>query len=336
MSDISVVMCTYNGEAFVEEQLHTILGQTLEPAEIVVFDDQSSDRTIQIVQQVAATSGIPIRLTINERRLGFADNFLAACQAATADYIAFSDQDDRWKPHKLERTRAAIDDYDALLCAHSVEPIDATGTVLEEKPAKPQGARLLRAATPLGNFYGFTMLFPRSLLARIPAEERGLDPHTREAPLSHDRWIYFLATTFGQAVFLEEPLAEYRQHDSQLYGHEEARGLRERITTRARSGEEQSRYLASFAAHRASLLANPPAGEDAAVWRTKQSEWQRVERNYLRRADFYRSANFASRTRSLMGNASRSTYRQVSSGGLGAKGFVEDLVVLLATPFSNE
>lgn len=103
--DVTVVMCTYNGERYVEEQLRTILAQTLPPAEVVVSDDGSTDKALHIVESVAQTCDIPVRVHRNADRLGYAENFLQACGHVRTRYIAFSDQDDEWAPTKLATAR---------------------------------------------------------------------------------------------------------------------------------------------------------------------------------------------------------------------------------------
>lgn len=330
MSDVSVVMCTYNGAGFVEEQLRSILDQTTPPAEIVVYDDRSTDATPDIVRRVGAGTDVPIRFSVNASRLGFADNFLAACRAATGTYIAFSDQDDRWMPRKLEAARTALVEYGACLCTHAVELIDAAGNVLST-PSGGAGATLLERPDPFGNFYGFTMTFERSLLNRIPADVRGLDPHSPGAPLSHDRWVYFLATTFGRTVVLDEPLAQYRQHAGQLYGGEQARGLGERIATKIAVGERQSAYLAAFAAHLADLLESSPPGVETDAWRSGAARWRRLHNRYTDRARFYGRSSAWARAATLLSSCSRRAYTEPSAGGLGHRRLLEDVAVALVS-----
>src|SRR5690242_20360071 len=77
---ISVALCTYNGAAFVEEQLRSFMAQDRLPDELVVCDDRSTDHTAAIIASVAAEAPFPIRLTVNEERLGSTRNFEQACR----------------------------------------------------------------------------------------------------------------------------------------------------------------------------------------------------------------------------------------------------------------
>lgn len=164
--DISVVMGTYNGAAFLREQLTSILDQDLRPLEVIVADDGSSDETVQIVQQLADVAPIPIKLVQNSVNLGFGENFLAACDHASGQFIAFSDQDDIWYPSKLQASRTALTSTASLLCVHAVDDIDAHGQFLRRNDQRIGGTQVIERleGDPWDVFYGFTMLFERSLL----------------------------------------------------------------------------------------------------------------------------------------------------------------------------
>ena len=99
-NNISVVMATFNGARYLDEQLQSIVEQTILPEELIICDDGSSDNTIQIIQNYEKI--LPIKLIINVLRLGVAANFKkAAALAKQGNYIAFADQDDIWNLDKL-------------------------------------------------------------------------------------------------------------------------------------------------------------------------------------------------------------------------------------------
>lgn len=96
---VAVVMCTYNGEKYLRQQLDSILAQTYPIQELIVQDDCSTDATLAILQEYEAK--VPFMQVIeNTHNLGFNLNFKTACMRATADLIAISDQDDVWMPEK--------------------------------------------------------------------------------------------------------------------------------------------------------------------------------------------------------------------------------------------
>ena len=217
--DISVAMATYNGERYLDAQLESLAEQTRRPAELVVCDDQSTDGTRQVVRAFARRAPFPVVLEVNPRRLHFADNFLKAAGLCTAPLVAFCDQDDVWRPHKLAAVARAVADTDACLVAHNCTNVDAEG--------RPTGSfvqttadRTLSGADlhPWGFFYGFSCTFRRSLLDLAPADRRPIDLIDPVRSLSHDRWVAFLAALHGHAHVLEEPLADYRRHEHNASG----------------------------------------------------------------------------------------------------------------------
>ena len=96
---ISVAIATYNGQEFIKEQLLSILNQTMPVDEIVICDDQSSDDTVRIIQELLCDK---IYLYQNEKNLGNKLNFKKAPSYCKGDYIFLCDQDDIWKPNKVQ------------------------------------------------------------------------------------------------------------------------------------------------------------------------------------------------------------------------------------------
>jgi glycosyltransferase involved in cell wall biosynthesis len=97
---VSVAMCTYNGEKFINLQLDSILAQTYHNLELVIVDDGSTDETFNIISDYAKKDG-RIKCFKNEVNLGFNKNYERAIKLTTGEFIAISDQDDIWLPHKM-------------------------------------------------------------------------------------------------------------------------------------------------------------------------------------------------------------------------------------------
>lgn len=96
-----MVMCTYNGERYLREQLDSIVNQTYPIYELLVQDDISTDSTMAILEQYAAKYPF-IRYTRNTKNLGVAANFKSIFYQAKGDYIAIADQDDIWMLDKIQ------------------------------------------------------------------------------------------------------------------------------------------------------------------------------------------------------------------------------------------
>jgi glycosyltransferase involved in cell wall biosynthesis len=331
MSDVSVALATYNGARHLREQVESILGQTEPPAEIVICDDGSTDDTIRILRDLADESDVPIHIHRNERRLGFSDNFLKAARLTKGRYIAFSDQDDRWEPGKLERSRRALRVHDAVMCTHQVMLMTEEGSPLRLDPQMISTSTVVEAMTtePFGLYFGFTMTIDRRLLDLIPGSRKGLDNFTTTEVLPHDRWVYFLATNFGRSVALAEPLAHYRQHRSQAYGVRPV-SLLQRFRNKVDEGPVKLAFLATLAQKRAALIEEyqPEVCTDGGrrvEWRQVHDRWRRVADFYWHRRDLYLASPFLLRAGKLASNAGRGMYRTVPKGGLGPKRFLEDV-----------
>lgn len=124
MQQVSVAMATYNGAAFLGEQLASIRAQTLLPSELVVCDDGSTDDAVIILEEFARTAPFPVRIERNEKNLGHADNFLKAASLCRSPLVAYCDQDDVWAPKKLEIGADRIIVDNSLIALHQVTVTD--------------------------------------------------------------------------------------------------------------------------------------------------------------------------------------------------------------------
>ncbi|RRA47457.1 glycosyltransferase [Acidipila sp. EB88] len=217
---ISVALCTYNGTRFLQQQLDTIAAQTRQPLELVISDDRSTDGTIEMLEAFARTSSFPVRIHQNAQQLGSTRNFDQTIRLCRGEYIALSDQDDRWVPEKLARLGKLLDEdagagmafSDASLIDDTSQP---TGGLLwqsfrfpeqvRERFAHDPGAVLLERPVVTGA----TMLFRRSLLR-----------HFKSIPTSwvHDGWITWMSVLWSKPLFTAQLLTEYRVHASQQLG----------------------------------------------------------------------------------------------------------------------
>lgn len=103
-SSYSVVMAVFNGQDFLFDQLESIRLQTLKPTEVIIFDDCSTDSSVEIIREFISRYSLPNwKLKINETNLGWRKNFYVALTHANEEYVFLSDQDDIWELDKCER-----------------------------------------------------------------------------------------------------------------------------------------------------------------------------------------------------------------------------------------
>ena len=102
---VSVAMCTYNGQRFLDQQLQSFLDQTVQPDELVVCDDVSSDDSMAMVEAFAARAPFTVKLFRNAQNLGYSRNCERAIAQCTGDLVLLCDQDDVWDRRKIEILR---------------------------------------------------------------------------------------------------------------------------------------------------------------------------------------------------------------------------------------
>ena len=227
---ISVALAAYNGERYIAEQLASIAAQTLQPAELVVTDDSTTDLTRNVVLSFASGASFPVHYHRNTERLGFRDNFLKAALLCRSDYVAYSDQDDVWLPTKLERCANALSAEHTVLAIHGAHITDESLRVVStlKQGFDTDAVKRPLSLQPLpGIGFGFTMVFERRLLTLVPQHLRPECPAERASvgevdtpkrATAHDLWTYLLASVFGNTAQISEPLALYRQHQTNAYG----------------------------------------------------------------------------------------------------------------------
>lgn len=221
---ISVALCTYNGESFIAKQLESILQQTVSVDEIVIFDDCSSDATVQIIENIQANSSISIRLTRNEKNLGYIKNFEASVKACSGDLIFFSDQDDFWVPQKVEKMLSLFEKNQTWTAVFSnARVVDQLG-----QPKGYSSFEAIEFTTELQDQWqqggAFEILLRGYVVTGATlAIRKGIVPHIFPVPmiieeLIHDGWIALYLSMFNQIGFTNECLIDYRTHEKQQVG----------------------------------------------------------------------------------------------------------------------
>lgn len=130
-ADVSVIIPAYQAENTIARALDSVLAQTALPAEIIVIDDGSQDRTREVVSAyVAKESACKIRL-FEQKNLGAGAARNRGLLAAEKTLVAFLDADDAWLPEKLSRSLAAMTTAAADLVSHDyLRAEDETSTYI--------------------------------------------------------------------------------------------------------------------------------------------------------------------------------------------------------------
>lgn len=329
---ISVAMATYNGQAFIKQQLQSIMEQTHLPAELVITDDTSSDKTLEYIEEFAQTAPFPVRVHRNPVRLGYRANFMSAMSLCQSDLIALCDQDDVWDPNKLAAAAAAFENPETLLFFHSAWLIDQTGGRIgpAEIYSLPPRSTPLTAHTLFGPF-GFSMVFHRSLVQFSDLWPRSVDANDPKSPAGHDHWLFFLASVFGDIVYDDAKLTGYRQHQNNTFGFRSS--LISRLLYKLRLFKNNaSRYakLSHVAAVRAEILSKSQS-RLSGVWldraRAGQQGCQRMADRLALRARLYSSGSLAERAQIFLRLRRSNAYSVDNGFGLTHEVMVKDMTL---------
>jgi glycosyltransferase involved in cell wall biosynthesis len=208
-------MTTYNGAAYVGQQLESLARQTMSPIELQIGDDGSTDETEAIVADFAKSAPFPVTFVRNETQLFYGENFIRTALRCSGDWIAFCDQDDVWDHRKFEWASGAIDrgPADLNLLVHNAVVTDERlnpGRLLHDYPSGETVTSRLQLP-PEWYSWGFTQIFSSALVRDIPSEERVSFPWHKHRD-AHDVWIALLANCTGSVLRSSNSFALYRRH----------------------------------------------------------------------------------------------------------------------------
>jgi len=214
---VAILLCTFNGERFLAEQLDSLEGQSHKNWVLVASDDGSNDGTVDILLKYQAKWPRGKMSIRQGPQKGFSHNFLSlACDLEVrANHYAFCDQDDFWLPEKLKIALQTIYAHQGI----GTPFVYCGRTTYVTEQLVPCGISPLfvfppsfRNALVQSIAGGNTMVFNQSAKSLI--EQVGpLDV------VSHDWWIYLLVSGVGGEVFYDPvPQLLYRQHDYALVG----------------------------------------------------------------------------------------------------------------------
>ncbi len=209
--NIAVLMSTYNGAAFLQSQIESILSQTIaSQLELFIRDDGSTDGTKDILEKMAASPNIHVEYGSN---VGFINSFLTLLKnCGEFDYYSYSDQDDVWLPQKIERAVAALEKERTTVPTLYFSNYDYYNASMQflghaHAPQNISFPNCLVDCAPLG----FTCVMNKAardlIAARIPVHACG-----------HDWWTYMVCCGLGKVIFDDVSTVRYRRTGNNVSG----------------------------------------------------------------------------------------------------------------------
>ena len=215
---IEILLATYNGEKYVGEQIDSIINQTYNNWELLIRDDNSKDRTLEILKEYEKKDKRIKVIEDKKGNLGFVKNFEELLNNSKEDWVMFSDQDDYWLENKIEKYVAILNtsSEDILkkpMLIHSNSFIcDDNLEIIKDEFINSKIANKYNE----DDFYfayfvqGSTVLINRAII------DLAL-PFSKNVTV-HDRYFHLLAEFFGKRIFINESLIKYRQHSNNKIG----------------------------------------------------------------------------------------------------------------------
>lgn len=263
---ISVAMATYNGEKYIQEQLESILKQTLPAQEIIIVDDCSTDSTWSILESFAVRHEC-IQIYKNPNNYGVVKTFNRALSLTNGEYIALADQDDFWVSQKLEVLIANIGD-NLLIHSDAYVVNDKLQIINSSFLGTKAFTKKISNYFVFNDVHGCTALVRRELLNLALPIPDGF--------YLHDHYLAIFAAALKKITYIDQPLIYYRQHEANVVGvnkiddyedyQNHFRVLHDSLTLLSQPSFKQSLELSYGIDFYRSNLLNTPAGFRTYCW----------------------------------------------------------------------
>jgi glycosyltransferase involved in cell wall biosynthesis len=218
---VSVCMATYQGERYVERQLRSILEQLGASDEVIVVDDCSRDRTVEVIESLDDPRIKVFRNPINRREVY---SFGRAIEIAKGDIVFLSDQDDIWLPGRMQLMIDRLQQSGTALITSNFEWMDADERPLDvafDGVSSMASVRHFRNIADIfigkTNYFGCAMAFKREFVALIAPIPSYVE--------SHDLWIALAANQIGSNLHIDDKTLRKRRHDTNATSTVSSRSL---------------------------------------------------------------------------------------------------------------
>lgn len=220
---VQIVMAVFNGENYLNEQIKSIQNQSFKNWELLISDDNSTDRSLEIVT-AAAMNDRRIKIVLNGRSFGCArDHFLALTNIANAPYLMYSDQDDIWDCNKIEITLAAMKEAETgtsckpILVSTDLRVVDSNLNVIDQSFLSLSGMKADKR--DFGYFLSSCLVTGCTMMINEPLKKLAARPVLNaDRIIMHDWWLSLIASAFGECIYVPQSTISYRQHGNNSVG----------------------------------------------------------------------------------------------------------------------
>ena len=215
---VDVLMATYNGEKYIEEQIESILNQTYKNIQLIISDDCSTDRTREILKKYENNE--KIKIFYQEENLGYIKNFEFLLKNVKNDLYMLSDQDDVWKSEKIEKAVEKLRTENLDLVFGDLEVVDENlNTIYKSFDKYMKVDRKINKC--IGNYklqYLYNCITGCTILSKKEFLKEILPLPTDSKYMLHDYWIGLIVSLHGKIGYINETYIKYRQHGNNQVG----------------------------------------------------------------------------------------------------------------------
>ncbi len=218
---IDILLATYNGEKYLIEQIESLLNQNYKNIRLIISDDCSTDKTIEILKKYEEKDN-RIELYLQKQNLGVVKNIEFLLKKVQSPYYMLADQDDYWLPEKIEKSLENLKKEQADLVFTDLEVVDENLNILYK--SFNDYMLLTRKIKKYINSYKLNYLYNCitgcTILAKKETLKFILPLPTTSKHLIHDYWIGIMVSLNGKISYIPEKYIKYRQHGNNQVGTE--------------------------------------------------------------------------------------------------------------------
>lgn len=224
ITDVYILMATYNGQSYIKEQIDSLLNQTYKNWQLIIHDDNSTDNTIEIIKEYMVKYPKYIKLIDDNISTGGAkDNFIFLLENIdnNYNYIMFCDQDDIWLEDKIETTLLKMKQMENMYSKEKPIMIYSNLNIVD-KNLNDLGSDMFQLNNYSSKRDNIYKLMVGNYITgnTIMINKIALDfvlPMSKNA-IMHDWWMALIISKFGYLKPIEKSLTLYRQHDNNVCG----------------------------------------------------------------------------------------------------------------------
>jgi len=246
---IDILLATYNGERYLPSLSRSLRAQSFADFTVLCRDDGSRDGTAALLARLEREDK-RFRILYGSPSGSASGCFFALLRASDAPYTMFCDQDDVWHADKVEKTLRAMKAAEAkygtdtpLLVHTDLRVVDAV--LREISPSLMDYQQLSPSEDSLSRLLCQSLVSGCTMMINEPLR-RLVTEHLPETCLMYDWWISLAAAAFGRIVYLPEATIDYRQHDSNQVGAQNARSAAY-VLQKLRSGSAGKALAGTYA-----------------------------------------------------------------------------------------